>query len=79
MTKTTPFVLARNSVSADELLTMKQISDIVGISYWMVRALACGVEKSRVPFPEAYTKIGRSPLWKRVDIENWVRGRNGAS
>lgn len=67
----TPFVLARNSVSADELLTMKQIAAMLDISYWMVRALACGAEKTRVPFPQAYTKLARSPLWKRHTIEEW--------
>lgn len=71
-----PFVFARNSVSAEELLTMKQMADMIGVSYWYIRALACGSEKSKVDFPQADTKLGRSKLWKRSTFEQWVRERN---
>lgn len=69
---TTPFLFARNSSSSEELLTMQQIADYTGKSYWYIRALACGVEKSKVPFPKPHTKLGRSKLWKKQHIENWV-------
>lgn len=67
-----PFVLARNTVSANELMTMKQIAGITGYSYWYIRALACGAESGRSPFPEPDTKLARSPLWKRSTIEKWM-------
>lgn len=73
-----PFVLARNSVKSDELLTMQQIADMLGHTYQYIRALACGAETTTVPFPEPFTKLGRRPLWKRKQIEAW-RERLGAS
>lgn len=69
-----PFHMARNSVSSDQLLTMQQIADYIGKSYWYVRALNCGVEKSRKGFPVPDTKLRNSPLWKRSTIEAWWKG-----
>lgn len=75
MTDTTPFLFARNVSSTEDLLTMQDIAGITGYTYWYIRALACGVEKGKkdkVPFPAHYTKMGRSKLWKRQQILNWV-------
>lgn len=68
---TEQFLFARNKHSADSLIGMKDIAAITGLSYWYVRALNCGNEKSSVPFPEPVTRIGRRPLWRRIDIVDW--------
>jgi predicted DNA-binding transcriptional regulator AlpA len=72
---TTPFLFARNKYSADQLITMKEIADISGVSYWYVRALACGSENSKAGFPEPVAKIGRRKVWLREDIQKWNEQR----
>lgn len=67
--------MARNSVSAEELVTMQQIAAMLSVSYWMVRAWRSGAESSRVPFPEPFTSIGRRPLWRRETITKWHDAR----
>lgn len=70
-----PFHMARNSVSADQLMTMAEIADTLGVKYWTVRAWACGAEKTKIPFPAPLTKIGRRPMWTRKSIIDWHNAR----
>lgn len=67
--------MARVRADSNDLLTMKQIADISGLSYWFIRALHTGAEKATVPLPQADTKIGRSPLWYRTTIKQWLKER----
>lgn len=70
------FYLARNTYDSEELMTMRQVADYIDCSYWYIRALHSGVEKTTVPFPEYDTKIGRSPLWAKKTIDRWKRERS---
>lgn len=74
---TDPWIFARNKYRRDEIMTMQDIADHIGASYWYVRALACGSEKSAYPFPDPVTKYGRSPIWAKEDINQWVYMRDG--
>jgi len=72
-----PFLFARNTVNADDLWSMQDIARESGYSYQYIRSLACGVEKTRPPFPRAYTKVGRSPMWKRDTVWKWIERHGG--
>lgn len=69
------FYLARNSYSSEELLTMREVAELTGFSYWYIRALRSGDETTVVPFPKPTTKLGRSPLWSASVIQNWMHIR----
>lgn len=69
------FYLARNTFDSSELLTMAQVAELCGFSYWYIRALRSGHEKTSVPFPEANTEIGRRPLWAKKTIQLWIQER----
>ena len=60
------------NIGDDDLLTMHDIAEIIGTSYHYVRCLACGKERSRVPFPDPFTSLGRSKLWLRSDVLRWA-------
>lgn len=66
-----PFVFARLDIGDDDLVTMTDIAGMIGLSYQYIRSLACGTERSRVPFPEAFTQLGGSKLWLRSEILRW--------
>lgn len=66
-----PFHLAVARIDSGDLITMKEVADLTGYSYWFIRALACGAEVSRPPFPKRYTSLARRPLWLRSQIEDW--------
>lgn len=68
-----PFHMARNSVRPSDLMTMQEIADFTGKSYQYIRALNCGAETLRKGFPEPFTTIGKSPLWKRSTIKEWLK------
>ena len=72
----TPFYLARASYKKGDLLTMKQIAEKAGVDYQYIRALRCGDEKSKPPFPRPYTQLGQSPLWIRNEINVWIFHRD---
>jgi hypothetical protein len=56
-------------------MTMRDIAREAGVSYWYIRALACGDERSIPPFPRPYTKIGRSPVWASDTVWRWIEKR----
>lgn len=56
------------------LITMQEIADKSGYSYWYVRALACGSEVKKLnPMPRPYTKLGRRKLWRELEIDEWLK------
>lgn len=69
------FFLARNSYDSKELLTMAQIAELSGMSYWYIRALNSGSEKTKISFPQPDTKIGKRPLWRKFTITSWLEER----
>lgn len=54
------------------LLTMQEIADKKGCSYWYIRAVMCGVETPLKDPPRPYTKIGRRKLWREWEIDQWL-------
>jgi hypothetical protein len=67
---------AKRHIKTDELLDMKQIASLTNLTYWYIRALKGGHEKTNPPFPEPHTYYGRSPLWRREDIADWAYTRS---
>lgn len=66
------FDFIKPSLRAGDVMTMKDIAQKTGKSYWYIRALACGSEKSKPPFPEPITKIGNRKVWLKRDIHRWM-------
>lgn len=71
-----PWHVARLSARKSDLMSMKEIAAKAGVTYQYVRELRAGTEKSKPPFPKAFTKLGVSPLWHRHEINQWIFQRD---
>lgn len=50
------------------LLTMKQLSEVLGMSYGAVRALRCK-DPDALPHP---IEVGNVLRWRATDIDEWI-------
>jgi hypothetical protein len=71
----TNYMMAFAKIDSGELVDMKTIAEMAGVTYYYIRCLNSGVKRANVPFPVAHTRLGRRPLWKRATIERWIQER----
>lgn len=56
------------------LVGLFEASAITGIARPALRQM-----RTRDKLPRPLAELASGPVWRRVDIEHWARGRNGAS
>lgn len=61
--------VSRNGVQ--ELLTVQEVADLLGVECSTVRAYA-----ARGQMPDPDRRYGRTPLWARETITDWMATRN---
>ena len=59
------------TASAHDFMDMRRISEYTGLSYWYIRALACGACKTSIRFPKERFIVSRRRIYMRDDIVHW--------
>lgn len=54
----------------DDLLTARDVAELAGLTLNTVHTYRCS---GRLPAPSTY--IGRTPLWERTQVEDWLSQR----